>query len=122
VDAYAKILAEANGATADATPGVNPTAADYATIGAVIGTAATDPEALSLLNDAIGAQPTTGVDTVAEINALAAIVDKVMNAAAGGTPLPTEAELAALGITGVTPANLAAVLAAIDLAPVQRIR
>jgi hypothetical protein len=112
VDAYNKILAEANGTTADATP-ADPTAADYAAIGAGIGSAATDAEALGLLNDAIGAQTSTGVDTVAEINALAATADKVMNAAAGDSPTPNDAELTALGITGVTAGNLAAILAAI---------
>lgn len=112
VDAFNTILAEANGATADATP-ADPTTGDYAAIGASIGSAATDAEALSLLNGVIGEQSTTGVDTVAEINAIAAIVDKVMNAASGGSPTPSETELATLGITGVTAANLPAILAAL---------
>jgi hypothetical protein len=116
VDAYTKILGEANGAAPDATP-ADPTPADYAAIGANIGTAATDPEALALLNDVIGGKNPADIDTLAEIAALAAIVDKVMNAAAGGTPLPTAAELAAIGLTGVTPANLAAVLAALAATP-----
>jgi hypothetical protein len=114
VDAYAKILAEANGSAADATPGNNPLASDYATIGASVGLAATNTTALGLLNDVVGNQTTTAVDTIAEINAIAAVVDKVMNSA-GGTPTAlTIADYALLGIatTGsgaVTAVNLSAV-------------
>ncbi|MBV5317866.1 MAG: hypothetical protein JZU50_08645, partial [Desulfobulbaceae bacterium] len=111
VEAYNAILAEANGSTADATP-ADPTAAQYAAIGATLGAAATDAENLSLLNDVIGSKVTTDVDTIAEIDLLAAAVNAVMTGAAAGTA-PTLAQLALLGITGVTPDNLPAVLAAI---------
>ena len=56
------------------------------------------------------------VDTVPEVQALANAAAAVMTGAAGGTA-PTQAQLEALGITGVTPANLAAVLAAIAATP-----
>ncbi|MEK7344351.1 MAG: hypothetical protein AAB176_01550, partial [Pseudomonadota bacterium] len=124
VDAYKAILAEANDTadsagdgTVDATPTVDPTAAQYAAIGAVIGTTATDPENLALLNDIVGAQQTTGVDTIAEINELARIANAIQTIAAGGTASPalTVDDLTKMGLatTSVTPANLPAVLAAI---------
>ena len=114
VDAYNVILAEANGAATDATPGVNPTVAQYALIGANIGVASTNTAALSLLNDVVGNQTTTAIDTTAEINAIAAVVDKVINAATGTAATLTVAELALLGLptTGsgaVNPTNLAAI-------------
>jgi hypothetical protein len=115
VDAYAKILAEANGSTADATPGNNPLASDYAAIGANVGLAATNTTALGLLNDVVANLTTTAVDTIAEINAIAAVVDKVMNSAAAAAPAAlTVADYALLGIatTGsgaVTAVNLSAV-------------
>jgi hypothetical protein len=104
VDAYAKILAEANGLTTDATPGMDPVADDYAAIGAVIGLAKTNTHALRLLNDVIGPVSAVmglsakDVDTVAKVNALAAVVDKVMAAAAGGA--------AAVGAAGAAGAAL----------------
>ncbi|MEK7346625.1 MAG: hypothetical protein AAB176_13145, partial [Pseudomonadota bacterium] len=122
VDAYKAILAEANDTansagdgTADATPLVDPTAAQYATIGADIGAAATDTETLALLNDIVGAQQTAGVDTIAEINDLARIANAIQTIAAGGTASPalTPADLAKIGLSDVTDNNLAAVLAAI---------
>ena len=114
VDAYTKILAEANGASADATPGSNPLASDYAAIGASIGLAGSNAAALSLLNEVVGNLTTTAVDTIAEINALAAVVDKVMNTAAGAPAALTIADYALLGLPtsgsgAVTAVNLAAV-------------
>ena len=122
VDAYKAILAEANDTantagddTADATPLVDPTAAQYAVIGATIGTAATDVENLALLNDIVGAKQFADVDTVAEINALAVIANAIQTVAAGGTPSPalTAADLTNAGLANVTADNLAAVIAAI---------
>ena len=111
VNAYNAILAEANGATADATPGVNPTAAQFASIGA----AATTPANLALLDDIIGAQTSTGVDSVGEINNLARIANAIQLTAAGGTPNPalTAADFTAIGVTGISNVNLAAMLVAI---------
>jgi hypothetical protein len=114
IDAYNKILAEANGAAADATPGSNPLASDYAAIGANIGTAATSASSLSLLNDVISSLTTPAVDTIAEINALAAVVDKVMTTAAGTASTLSMTELSLLGLatTGagaMTSVNIAAI-------------
>lgn len=119
VDAYKTILFEANGATPDTTPNTNPNAAQYATIGADIGAAATDPEALALLNDIVGAQISSGVDTVNEINELARIANAITSQAAGISGL-TMAELSAIGITGVgslSPVNVQNVLNAISGTP-----
>jgi hypothetical protein len=121
VDAYAKILAEANGANADATPGSNPLVSDYAAIGASIGLAGSNAAALSLLNEVVGNLTSTAVDTIAEINALAAVVDKIMNAAAGKPAALTIADYALLGLPtsgsgAVTAVNLAAVNNAIATA------
>ena len=85
MDAYNKILGEANGASGDATA-ADPIATDYAAIGADIGAAATDTENLALLNDVIGGKTAADVETPAEIAALAAIVNGVMTTAAGGLP------------------------------------
>jgi hypothetical protein len=112
VDAYLVILNEANGTPPDATA-TDPAAADFAAIGASVGTAATDVEALRLLIDVLGLKSQADVDTVAEINTLAALVNKVMAAAAGGAGL-TAAEFTALGVTGVG-ANLANLQEAIAL-------
>ena len=112
VDAYNKILAEANGAVADATA-TDPTAADYTAIGAVV-----TPTALTLMNDILDGKNLSDVDTVSEINALAAIANKIQLTAAGTPPTPalTLADLAAIGVTGVTPDNLSVVVAAIAAA------
>jgi hypothetical protein len=101
VDAFVVILAEANGAAADATPGVNPSVAEYAAIGANIGAATTDTENLSLLNDIIGAKSSSGVDTVTKIDVLARIANTVAGQAAGASGL-SMADLSAIGITGVS--------------------
>jgi hypothetical protein len=124
VDSYNKILAEANdldanagNSVADATPGVDPVATDYAKIGADIGTAATDADNLALLNDIVGASQRTDVDTVGEIENLARIANAIQQIAAGQTPSPalTVDDLAKIGLdtTGVTANNLLTLLAAI---------
>jgi hypothetical protein len=118
VDAYNRILAEANGSANDLTV-ADPTAAQYLAIGASIGLAAQSTaqgvNALALLNDSLGAQVVTAVDSVTEIDALASTVTGILTTAAGNAANPalTSAALASLGLTGVTDGNLAAVLAAI---------
>jgi hypothetical protein len=108
VKAYNTILAEANGTTADATT-ANPSAADYAAIGADIGTAKTDAAALDRLNKIVGNLTTTAVDTVDEINKLAVTLDKIQTVAAlatGATLSDAQKfsvdELKNLGLTGFT--------------------
>ncbi|MFM6993080.1 MAG: hypothetical protein ACKOWD_17795 [Rhodoferax sp.] len=108
VKAYNTILAEANGTAADATT-ANPAAADYAAIGADIGTAKTDADALARLNAIVGNLTSTAVDTVDEINKLAATLDKIQTVAALATGATlTDAqkfsvdELKNLGLTGFT--------------------
>jgi hypothetical protein len=68
-----------------------------------------------LLNDIVAAQAATGVDIVSEINELARIANAIQTIAAGGTASPalTEMDLALIGMSGVTPDNLGAVLATI---------
>eukprot|EP01034_Spumella_vulgaris_P036940 gene36940-45571_t len=115
VDAYNAILGEANGATPDTTPVGNPTASQYQAIGANIGLAATNAKNLALLNDIVGAKEKSSVDTVAEINELARIANAIQLVATGGKPNPTltAADFDKAGITGVTDANLAAVVASL---------
>jgi hypothetical protein len=109
VDAYTKILAEANGLGSDPTP-ADPSAQNYAAIGVRLSPTA---QHLSLLNDAVGQKVAADVDTVDEINALSAAVDRVMNTANGqGTQL-THNDFALLGVTGARPAKHAEILAAI---------
>ncbi|MGM9512740.1 hypothetical protein ACS5PK_00630 [Roseateles sp. DB2] len=100
VDAYVKILAEANGSSPDLTPDADPTTADYQNIGVLLGALQGKPAALALLNDAIKGITIDSVDTIAELKAIVAVVQKVMNIAAGVAPasaLSTD-DLALLGI------------------------
>ncbi|MBU6191341.1 MAG: hypothetical protein KGR68_18630, partial [Betaproteobacteria bacterium] len=118
VNAFNRILDEANGSAKDLTA-ADPTAAQYALIGANIGLAAQSTtqgvNALALLNDGLGAQQSAAVDTVAKIDALAAAVTGIVQTAAGGiaNPALTADDFSRLGITAVTQDNLASVLAAI---------
>eukprot|EP01030_Chromulinospumella_sphaerica_P013634 gene13634-13417_t len=72
----------------------------------------------AILGEANGATPDTtpsSVDTVAEINELARIANAIQLVATGGKPNPTltAADFDKAGITGVTDANLAAVVASL---------
>jgi VCBS repeat-containing protein len=107
VNAYNAIRENADGTANNYAS--NPTQTDYALIGV---NGVNSAEQTSLLGDAIDAKPFSAVDTVVEVQTLADAAAAVMTGATGGTA-PTQAQLNALGITGVTPANLAAVQAAI---------
>lgn len=102
--AYDKILTEANGSTPDADVTGNPTAADFTAIGSNVGQAATSTSALTMLVDVVGGLQRADVDTVAEINAIAATLDKVAVIAArpsGDTAMTLSAvELSRLGLSG----------------------
>lgn len=134
VDAYKRLMAEANGVAADATPGVDPSALDYQQIGVNLNAgasgastnASTDAETLALLNSVIAAKDASAIGTVAAITALASIVNRIAKAAALasatgadattlGSLALTDADFAAIGINNVTSANVANVLAAIAL-------
>jgi hypothetical protein len=110
LDTYATLLTGADGNAAN--NNVTLTASQYALLGV---TTIDSAAKASLLNDVIDGKSSTSVDTQAEIAALASIVARIFEQAAGGTPNPplTAADLAALGLTGVTTDNLAAILAAI---------
>jgi hypothetical protein len=112
VKAYNTILTEANGSTADTDSSTNPSAADYAAIGADIGSAKTDTAALARLNAIVGTLDGTAVDTVGEITKLAASLDKIQTVAALATGATlTDAqkfsadELKNLGLSGFTATN-----------------
>lgn len=117
VDAYKTILAEANGSAPDATPATNPTLTQYQTIGVTLGTAAGSAAGVKLLDDVIGGKVAADVDTIGEINDLAAVVNKVMLTAADTPPTPalSVADLAKLGLdmTGVTNDNMTGLRASI---------
>lgn len=117
VDAYVRILGEANGTSPDATPGADPTAADYQNIGVLLGSLQGKAPALALLNDAIKGVSTDSVDTLAEIKALVAVVQKVMSIAAGVAPASA---LTAddLGLLGIRSQQLDAVHAKDNLASI----
>jgi hypothetical protein len=127
VNAYNAILASADGNAATAATAL--TAAQFAAIGADIGLAVSSPQILSLLDDSIGRKTAAAVDSVAEVNQLAAAANAVANQAAGISGL-TMADLAALGITGITDAlgatgsitalsaaNIQSILSAISATP-----
>ncbi|WP_298450572.1 Ig-like domain-containing protein [uncultured Marinobacter sp.] len=79
-----------------------------------LGITGVTPENLAAVQATIAATADdgSGVDTRAELQALVHAAQAVLTGAAGGTA-PTQTELETLGITGLTPANLAAVQAAI---------
>jgi len=72
-----------------------------------------DAEELALLGDVINSVDGTDVNTQQEVQDIADAVQGVMDAAAGAADSPTSAQLSALGISGVTADNLAAVQTAI---------
>lgn len=117
VDAYRAVFKAADGA-ATATL-IKPTLKQYALLGV---SGLDDPDLVittsrvSLLGDVIDRKRAEDVDTVLEIQALANIVNRVMNEAQSVDGLTRE-DLIQLGIQGVTPDNLAAVLQAIRDTP-----
>lgn len=110
--AYIKILAEANGTTADATPGADPTVTDYASVGITISSTA---QTLALMNSALADKVSTSVDNIDKLKALATAADDLMKVAAGtsGATL-TNTDLLALGLkinganSGITTAQASA--------------
>jgi hypothetical protein len=127
-DSYYRILSEADGVVNTSTDTIvypstgisNPTATDYTNIGATVGNA----KSVDLLNDFVGLSFKTAVDTVDEINTVAAAAYNVMlkaGVAAGTGSQPAaytlDSEwitgLTALGIVGVNTNNIMAVKAAI---------
>ena len=140
VDAYYKILREAGSITTDTGVYVNdtanePQAEDYTAIGVTQSdankSALVAGKTLNLLNDAVGRSVATKVDTVAELQAVEKAAENVMavgagtgngNASAGISYSSDNANaewlqgFQALGVSGVTASNLAAVRKAIDMA------
>lgn len=140
VDAYYKILREAGSTTTDTGVYVNdathdPQAKDYNAIGITQSddkkSALTDGKTLDLLNDAVGRSVATKVDTVAELQALQKAAENVMAVGAGSGDGKATAGISyssdnanaewlqgfqALGVSGVTASNLAAVRKALDTA------
>jgi len=109
VDTYVAIL---NGADGQANSGLMLSAAQYQNIG--LADIANTAQA-NLLNSIIDASTTSEVDSLAELQTLANIVARLAVTAAGGNAAPalTPAELALIGVAGVTASNLSSVLAAI---------
>jgi hypothetical protein len=112
VDSYALILnwAQSDGAN------VEPTQADYTTIGIDLKAIDGNPNGLSLLNDILALDSkAANVDTTAELQALVNVVDQLMRQVAGETVSPalSTADFAVIGIDGVTSANLTAILGAL---------
>ena len=113
--AYAKILAEANGTAVDATPNVNPTVADYASVGVVL---SSKTKTLELLDSALGELLTSDVNTVAQLKVLATTAGDVMLLAAGDAATQTDTQLvvglnALLKTTYVSMQNIGAIKATI---------
>jgi hypothetical protein len=109
IDAYALVAAAANGL---ADGGATLSANDYASLGLdVINTTAE----VSLMNDVLDAKSASGVDTYAELAAIATAVSGVIAETNGtnASPSLTIADFALLGISGVTENNLAQVITAL---------
>jgi hypothetical protein len=101
VDSYVRILGEANGSGSDATPGVDPAADDFQNVGVLLGSQQTNANALTLLNGVIKGLTSESCDSVADLRAIVAAVNKVMTIAAGVVPasaLTTE-DLLLLGLS-----------------------
>ena len=98
----------------DATPGSDPSAADYLAIGASTASGL-GTNSLSLLNSVIGFKDASSVNTVPAIETLAGIVSRLAVVASGGiaSPALSAADFNTLGISGVDTSNLSAVLAAV---------
>jgi hypothetical protein len=91
VTAYSKILAEANGTSADATS-TDPLLSDYQALGVQLANTLTDTQKtnyLSLLNDIVKGRLVADVNTVTKLNALSSIAEKVILIAAGNTSSAT---------------------------------
>lgn len=120
VDSYNKVLALADG-TANLAPTDSnaPEVADYTRIGSNLGSVATKPGYLTLLNSVIDPLTAQKIDTPAEITALADKVSKVLgyagsistNPATPAPAAPQRDDFTGLGITGLEAADLPAVLA-----------
>jgi len=116
VNSYNKVLTLADGMANLATGAPAPLAEDYTRIGSTLGSVATQPAYLKLLNSVIDPLAADKVDTPAEISALAAKVAKVLGYAngLGTTPAPaapTRDDFTGLGISGLEADDLPAVLA-----------
>ncbi|MCO4859118.1 hypothetical protein MKD49_21685 [Herbaspirillum sp. WGmk3] len=116
VNSYNKVLTLADGMANLATGAAAPLAEDYTRIGSTLGSVATQPAYLKLLNSVIDPLAADKVDTPAEISALAAKVAKVLGYAnsLGATPAPaapTREDFTGLGISGLEADDLPAVLA-----------
>jgi hypothetical protein len=107
VNAYNKVLAAADARDDD---DAKPSQADYDLLG--ITGVDTAPE-LSLLGDVLDTKARADVDSASELQALADAVAAVIAGAAPTGPAPSLAQLQDLGLSGLNPANLAAVQAAI---------
>ena len=115
VNSYRAILASADG-TVNTTPPL--TGQQYLNIGVtgIPAGLAVDGNVIALLDNVVDGKMPEDVNTVAKMQALADAANHVLGAAGGSTAekaLLTLADLTALGITGVTPENLAAVKLAI---------
>ena len=116
VNAYGLILSESGEGASDLNSSFNPTFLTYQAIGVNLGTLdPTYPTAIGLLNDIVRLQGAFGVDTLAEVQTLAGIVERLMITAAGGTPSPalTAEDMTLIGLSGVTTSNLSTFLASV---------
>ncbi len=137
VNAYSKVFAQADGTKANTVDAAKLTVADVQTLGALrnydaqsgaiggsasakaLGAGAQLTAALKLFNDVIDGRSSFQVDTVAELNQLNIVVDKILDVSSGVTPAValTAADFGVIGVTGVTSGtngNLAKVTAAIS--------
>ncbi|MDP4300757.1 hypothetical protein [Leptothrix discophora] len=116
VDAYVRILAKANGhMVADASPEQPLTQAEFQALGVNLKSLETADPTLKLFDDVIGDRPASAVDSVAKLNALVVVVEKLLDTVGGSTlstPL-TSADFVTIGVDKVTTANLDAVKSAL---------
>ena len=128
VNACSKLLAAADGVKANTLDAGRLSVADLQVIGALsaydstngaiggsatakaLGTGPQQTAALKLFNEVIDGRTSVQVDTVAELNQINIVVDKVMDVANGSAPALSAADFTTIGIFGVTSGNLANVV------------
>lgn len=113
VNAYLKVWTKANGAAADDTTN-DPTSADYLILG--LNPLSTD-KGILLLNDVVKTRLSSEVDTLAKLNALASVANKIMLAAADNTVALVATEFNLIGLADISASNASAFTSAIAASP-----
>ena len=119
VDAYLLIVSAARGAANAAADAAKPAVADFAAVGVELGPIASDPEAFTFFLSVLAKLPSEVAASPSALSERAAIVADLLRAASSKQPVAelTPEKFAAIGITGVTNANMQQVMTEMATAP-----